>query len=603
MKARPLIAVLCAALGLLILAGGAAAYFINIQDEAFFVQKFKVDGIDFSEQDSFESAISHLKQERDGFLDTPVLWLSNEGRLTGSLRELGLHVDTQAAEAELRSFMEDSTPVEKVRLALIGKTLDAELSNDEFSMKNHFWGTGFIEPAQNARFQLEGEELIIVSEQSGSTLDTEAMQSKFKSFWKRGSAPELDELIITQEEPRLTVADLEAFRPKVDLFLDQSLILHYVPNLTWDPTAFGEEFTWEVPLLEHLDWLEPNEDGIALSEEAFMAYLEQNLGPELERDPTGVVIREDAGGGYAFEGSARFGLEIDRPALAIKIEEQLQDIMAGQTWDVPREFDIPMNRIDPSVTVPDSLADLGVNSLLGYGYSNFTGSPTNRVHNIKVGMNIFDGSMIAPGEEFSFTQNMGPIDAAHGWKAELVIKGNDTIPEFGGGLCQVSSTLFRAALFTGQEIVARQNHSYAVSYYANPMGHGLDATIYDPNPDFVFKNDTPGHVLVQGYTDGTYAYFVMYGSYDERIVHMDGPYSYGYHSNGSPQITYTDSLAPGVRVLEEYAHTGFKVDWYRDVTYGDGSRLEREHFHSSYRATPNKYLEGRPADGGSELGG
>ncbi len=218
-------------------------------------------------------------------------------------------------------------------------------------------------------------------------------------------------------------------------------------------------------------------------------------------------------------------------------------------------------------------------------------------------MNKFNGIVIQPGENFVFNDLMGEISAAEGWRAELVIKGNDTIPEFGGGLCQVSTTAYRAALFYGLPIVERQNHSYAVSYYSQVAGHGLDATIYDPAPRFVFNNDTGAPILIQSYADGYEAFFVFYGKNDGRTVKMEGPYAYGYSSIGTPQITYTDELPPGERQLESYAHTGFKVDWYRTITYGDGTVGERENIHSDYRAMPAKYLEGKAADAAAPVEG
>jgi vancomycin resistance protein YoaR len=156
--------------------------------------------------------------------------------------------------------------------------------------------------------------------------------------------------------------------------------------------------------------------------------------------------------------------------------------------------------------------------------------------------------------------------------------------------------MFRAALYTGMPITARRNHSYAVSYYARPNGYGLDATVYDPNPDFRFKNDTQGAILIQGYVQGNDAYFVFYGTNDGRTVQMEGPFVYGTTSIVEPVITYTDKLAPGVRELTEYAHKGFQVDWFRTITRADGTKSERENIHSNYEARPAKYLEGQPAE-------
>jgi len=186
-------------------------------------------------------------------------------------------------------------------------------------------------------------------------------------------------------------------------------------------------------------------------------------------------------------------------------------------------LNLPIITLDPEVKVPDSLAERGITDLLEFGYTDFGGSPYNRIYNISHGMEIYNGVILEQGAEFSFTELLGPVDGAHGWLEELVILGDETKPEYGGGLCQVSSTMYRAALYTGLEITARKEHSYAVSYYAYPNGYGLDATVYQPWPDLRFLNDTPSDILIQGYTDGTLAYFVLYGTNDGRSVQIGRP--------------------------------------------------------------------------------
>jgi vancomycin resistance protein YoaR len=104
---------------------------------------------------------------------------------------------------------------------------------------------------------------------------------------------------------------------------------------------------------------------------------------------------------------------------------------------------------------------------------------------------------------------LGEIDGAHGWYQELVIKGNETVPEYGGGLCQVGSTSFRMALASGLEIVERRNHSYRVRYY-EPAG--TDATIYSPAPDFRFKNNTNHHILITSEIQGDMLAFYAWGT-------------------------------------------------------------------------------------------
>ncbi len=178
-----------------------------------------------------------------------------------------------------------------------------------------------------------------------------------------------------------------------------------------------------------------------------------------------------------------------------------------------------------------SLNSLGINELIGHGVSTFNGSPKNRRFNIKVGVGKETGIIIAPGEEFSFNKYLGPVEASTGFLPELVIKKTGTVPEFGGGLCQVSSTTFRAAMDAGLPITARRNHSYAVQYYAP---QGTDATIYPGVQDLKFINDTPGHILIWPYfKDDNTLIFDIYGTKDDRKIIIDKPVSYDRQASGA----------------------------------------------------------------------
>lgn len=198
-----------------------------------------------------------------------------------------------------------------------------------------------------------------------------------------------------------------------------------------------------------------------------------------------------------------------------------------------RTIEIVMNQVTPDITSGDP-SSLGINELIGEGMTDFKGSPHNRVHNFTKGMEQFHGLLIKPGEEFSFVEHLGEVDGEHGYLPELVIKNNETIPEFGGGICQVSSTMFRAALYSGLKITERRNHAYAVQYY-KPIG--MDATIYIPKPDLKFLNNTPGHILIQGKIEGTKFIFQFYGTSDGRKTEINGPYVVERLENGGLRTT------------------------------------------------------------------
>jgi vancomycin resistance protein YoaR len=175
---------------------------------------------------------------------------------------------------------------------------------------------------------------------------------------------------------------------------------------------------------------------------------------------------------------------------------------------------------------------------------------------------------------------------------ELVIKPEGTIPEYGGGICQVSTTVYRAAVFAGLPIVERHPHSYAVTYYSQILGHGLDATIYLGGADLRFTNDTGNSMLMQAYVKDDYElYIVIYGTNDGRVVEMDGPYISNHHGAGPTVYVDSPNLKKGTQKQTEKAHGGFDALWYRNITLKNGEKIKEE-IKSAYKAMPAKILTG-----------
>ncbi len=254
---------------------------------------------------------------------------------------------------------------------------------------------------------------------------------------------------------------------------------------------------------------------------------------------------------------------LNSPGVQLDIEKSekilIDYIFQGSFTSTP--LILPFKEIQPEVT-PDSVNELGITSLLGEGSSDFHGSPKNRIFNIQVATQKFNGLLIKPGENFSFVTNLGEVDGEHGYLPELVIKNDKTEPEFGGGICQVSTTAFRAAINSGLEITARRNHAYPVSYY-NPQG--MDATVYVPKPDLSFINNTPGYILMETKIEGTKLIFDFYGTTDGRKVNVIGPKILERGSDGSMKTTFT-----------------------QEVYDQNGTLIRQDVFNSNY-ASPSKY--------------
>jgi vancomycin resistance protein YoaR len=241
-------------------------------------------------------------------------------------------------------------------------------------------------------------------------------------------------------------------------------------------------------------------------------------------------------------------------------------------------FEIFVENKEADIKTSD-VNDLGIEEVVGVGQSSFAGSPFNRIHNIRTGAEKINGLIIEPGEEFSLIEQLGDINAQTNYLPELVIKGNKTIPEYGGGLCQIATTLFRSVLDAGFEVTERYAHAYRVSYY-EPAG--TDATIYEPHPDLRFKNNTPGIVLLQTKIEGQGLVFEFWGQDDGRLVEVADPVIYNIVEPGPTKYIETEDLEPGEVDCTESAHNGAEAILRRKVELPDGEKIEDE-FYSKYR--------------------
>lgn len=271
----------------------------------------------------------------------------------------------------------------------------------------------------------------------------------------------------------------------------------------------------------------------------------------------------------------------------IDVDALRRDIL--DHWPASSTFALPVIVTQGSLEGEDP-ERLGIKELLGVGKSNFSGSPPNRRKNIALGAQKVNGTIIMPGEEFSLLTTLGPVDGAHNWLPELVIKGNETKPEYGGGLCQIGTTTFRGAISAGLPIVERRNHSYRVRYY-EPAG--TDATIYEPKPDFRFRNDTAHAVLINAYLKGDDAFFEFWGTKDGRKATYTGvkevtsvddlkPRIYNVTSPPPMKLIETLDLPPGKKKCTESAHAGADAEFTYTVTYPSGE-VKEEVFRSHYR--------------------
>ncbi len=228
--------------------------------------------------------------------------------------------------------------------------------------------------------------------------------------------------------------------------------------------------------------------------------------------------------------------------------------------------------------------DLGITQLVAQGITYFKGSSATRIQNIKVAASKFHGIFIEPGATFSFNEFLGDVSPEEGYEKALIIYEGRTIEGVGGGVCQVSTTAFRAAFEAGFPIVERWPHAYRVSWYEKGFGPGLDATVFAPLVDLKFINDLPYHLLIETYTnekDGILT-FKFYSTSDGRKVTIEKPVITNVVPHGPDIYEEDPTLPPGAVKQVDWAVDGADVTVWRTVER-DGVVVSKDKVFTRYQ--------------------
>ncbi len=266
----------------------------------------------------------------------------------------------------------------------------------------------------------------------------------------------------------------------------------------------------------------------------------------------------------------------------------IQSSKIGRVMDIPRTIQtiqnaialgyqsasIELNVTQPQVADDASAQSLNITQLVGSQATYFYGSSTARMQNIQTAAAKFHGLLVAPGETFSMGNALGDVSLDSGYAEALIIYGGRTIKGVGGGVCQVSTTLFRTVFFAGFPVAERYAHAYRVYYYElrqgggyDPNMAGLDATVYFPVVDFKFTNDTPYWMLMETYFDPQ-AYTLtwkLYSTSDGRSVTYTNSGPQNVVSAPEPSIQFNADFKEGEFRQTDYAAEGADVTIERTV--------------------------------------
>ncbi len=422
--------------------------------------------------------------------------------------------------------------------------------------------TELNKPVANASLSFADNRVTVEKSQPGERLDRGLLVQAIKKQIAAEKGGSIDAPVYNLE-PTIKESALEITKHQVDEYvsspvavtagsftktIDQAQILSWV-----DVVVLGSKT--DLPLIP-LESFYPAPSQSAVELELNKAKVEayaQQLAQGINREPVDAQLTMN-NGSLGIARASQDGLQVDTAAASKKIVE----VVVNPNGD--RKVVIP-TKVTKAAIREDALAELGIKEMISEGVSYFPGSPPERMQNVRTGQAKYNGVILKPGEVFSFGKILGDVGPQTGYAPAKVILGNRQELQYGGGLCQVSSTAFRAALNAGLPILERVNHSFAVSYYTAPYGvPGVDATIYYPQVDFKFKNDTSHFIYIQTIMQGTTLKFQFYGTKEKEGVIRGPQFVSGGPDPKQPSRTvfYRDVVVNGQVVKTDTFYTNYK---------------------------------------------
>jgi vancomycin resistance protein YoaR len=478
------------------------------------------------------------------------------------------------------------------------------LSRNKLLIELHAW---VDQPPVPASLTIQDTKVVISPGRDGSVLDENQLSQDLHQL---ASSRRFDSPISLQKQPVAGTINQEKTEKMIRLLetliqqplklnvLNQNFILGANETLDFlkpisatssaTPSAPGPIFAPipKTPSIPSSALVEP--DKIA-------EFLQENVVSKINRSPQDAVFRVENGRVTVFRPSLDgYNLNIQKAVEAVsssleKLAQESESLPADSTENL---LELPVETIPPKIPT-SAVNSLGIETLLGKGVSYFRGSIANRIYNIEFASSRLNGILVEPNAVLSLNDILGEVSAETGFKPAYVIKQGRTVLDDGGGVCQVSTTLFRAALSAGLPILERTAHAYRVGYYEQGFDPGIDATVYAPSVDLKFKNDTPAYLLIQTTVDRK-AYVItyeIYGTNDGRKSYISKPAV--SNAQPPPEPIYQDdpTLPKGEVKQVDWAAWGAKVVFDYQVVRGGETVFEKT-FVSNYRPWQAVYLVG-----------
>jgi len=559
------------------LAGGVAVVAVILVASFEVVYSSKImpgvsaDGVDVSGL-SRADAVSRITDRTTQYDGEVVAIAYGDSTLTIPVRSLNVQYDTQRVADLAYEYGHTGSLYARIRQqarALLGRsTTFAAYSYDDSALAPYLTQLDdtVVTPVENAALSFNNDQAQVTPAQPGTRLDLGRLATLISAALGATSTANVNAPVY-QLQPDLATDPLRAASAQINTYLSGPVTISY--NGVDQTVGQNSLISWiqvgpapTQPFLQSLKLEDlyplPASAAVSLDQTAIKAYV-ANLAHGIDQTPQNATLAMDANNQLQVVAPSRTGIEVDQAKAVADISASLNQPATDRTITLS-------TKVVPAPVNEDNLASLGITQLLSEGETYFPGSPADRLINVRAGAKRFNDVLLSPGEQFSFGKLLGDVGPQTGYVPELVIDGNHEDYQYGGGLCQVSTTAFRAALLAGLPIDERVNHAFAISYYTWPYGvPGVDATIYYPQVDFKFTNDTGHYILIQTIMNGVDLKFDFYGTKTKQGV-VRGP-----------------TFVSGSNDATQPSHTVF----YRDVEDLTGNVIKTDTFNTYYQPSTN----------------
>ena len=577
-------AVLLAAVALLVLGvGSAAAFQMTHSGEVYpgvMVGDVQIGGL------TKDAAAARLRPWLGQRASQPLVVQGPDFEKKVSASDLGATFDSDAAVDAAYAVGRTGSPLDKVSAqfhALVGgyqvEAPGLRLDNAKLDTAIGQWAQQIDRPVTDASLKI-GSNLIVQVTPSvvGRKVDQSAAVAAMEHALGTGAQSVV--LPVTQTQPRVVEKDLDDARLKLSKMLSGPVSL-----------GFGDQkwtlATKDISAAISIDQKAGTPSPVITLKDDSLKKLVSTAAAAVDQPK--INARFDwNGGNLKLLSPGQDGRKVDTTkALSLLTAAISSDQRAVQ---LPTEVDKSVgSNVDP--------ASLGIKEKIISDTTSFYGSVPERAHNIKLAASKLNGVLLAPGDTFSFNNELGPTTLKAGYQLGfgiLVQNGQtETVPSVGGGICQVATTLFHDVFWSGYEVEQRYPHAYWIRTYGQPpLGMvGLDTTVDPPNLDFQFKNNSDNYLLIQSSSEGSTVSFTLYGTKPAWKVDVQQPVITNVvKPELGTLIQQEPSWPAGKQVWVDQATDGMDVSIIRTVT--DGSNVRTLNVKSHYMPVRNTLAVG-----------